>query len=164
MWHISNLNAVGTDTNCPVCGFEMGEPPADYNICPSCGTEFGVSDVNASIEQLRRAWIATGPVWWFTVESPPPNWNPLNQLEEFKRESANAIRPCEFAAPDAKMDVYARVAAECFGYPIATSEPQEAFFTPGLQVSSEELQLQEVPWKDFFVPALLGKNLAIGAE
>src|SRR6266446_4815425 len=49
------------ETTCPVCGYEMDDPPRDYNICPSCGTEFGLHDVNASISELRAAWLQTGP-------------------------------------------------------------------------------------------------------
>ncbi len=65
---------------CYVCGYEMDEPPSEYNICPSCGTEFGVNDANASVEELREAWIETGPKWWSDTDPKPPNWNPFEQL------------------------------------------------------------------------------------
>ena len=65
---------------CPVCGFEMDDPPKDYNICPSCGTEFGVHDHNASIVELRTAWIRSGPKWWSKTDPKPENWNPFTQL------------------------------------------------------------------------------------
>lgn len=65
---------------CPVCGFEMDDPPRDCNICPSCGTEFGVHDLNASILELRQAWIKTGPKWWSITEIQPGTWNPFSQL------------------------------------------------------------------------------------
>lgn len=65
---------------CLVCGYEMDDPPRDYNVCPSCGTEYGVNDVNASFEQLRQAWIATGPAWWSKTDLKPENWNPSRQL------------------------------------------------------------------------------------
>jgi predicted amidophosphoribosyltransferase len=42
---------------CPVCGYGMPDPPRDYNICPCCGTEFGHHDQNASIEDIRLAWL-----------------------------------------------------------------------------------------------------------
>ena len=67
---------------CPVCGYEMEAPPRDYRICPSCGTEFGVHDVNASIADLREAWIASGPRWWSNTDSQPLNWDPLTQMEK----------------------------------------------------------------------------------
>lgn len=68
---------------CPVCGYGMSEPACDYNICPSCGTEFGYHDVDASIEELRAAWIDTGPKWWSSTEPVPAAWNPLMQLAKF---------------------------------------------------------------------------------
>ncbi len=65
---------------CPVCGYEMGEPPSDYNICPSCGTEFGHHDINASLEELRLAWLRSGPRWWSSSEPQPKDWNPFSQI------------------------------------------------------------------------------------
>ncbi len=65
---------------CPVCGYEMEEPPKDYNICPSCGTEFGHHDVNSSISELRAAWIKGGLCWWSKTDPQPQNWNPYGQL------------------------------------------------------------------------------------
>lgn len=41
---------------CPVCGSQMSEGPADFNICSVCLTEFGYDDAGRSIEQLRREW------------------------------------------------------------------------------------------------------------
>ena len=63
---------------CPVCGYpELGEPPwtgnrASFEICPSCGTEFGYDDAAGGDEArrpsvynvLREAWIAEGMPWW----------------------------------------------------------------------------------------------------
>ena len=65
---------------CPVCGYGMHEPPANYNICPCCGTEFGIHDVNASIQELRAVWAHRGCKWWSHSEPEPPNWNPYQQL------------------------------------------------------------------------------------
>jgi hypothetical protein len=65
---------------CPVCGYELDDPPRDFNICPSCGTEFGLHDVNASILELRQAWIDAGPRWWSKTDPQPQNWNPFVQL------------------------------------------------------------------------------------
>ena len=65
---------------CPVCGYEMEDPPRDYNICPCCGTEFGNHDMNASVQGLRSAWLQTGPKWWSTVSPVPENWKPFEQL------------------------------------------------------------------------------------
>ncbi len=65
---------------CPVCGYGMQEPPENYNICPCCGTEFGVHDVNASIQDLRTSWLQGGCNWWSQSDSKPDNWNPYQQL------------------------------------------------------------------------------------
>jgi len=67
---------------CPVCGYEMEAPPKDYRICPSCGTEFGLHDANASIAELREAWMKTGPKWWSKTDPQPINWDPLTQMEK----------------------------------------------------------------------------------
>ena len=67
---------------CPVCGYGMEEPPEQYNICSSCGTEFGVHDVNASIEELRLAWLRTGPKWFSAVDPEPQDWSPYLQVRK----------------------------------------------------------------------------------
>ena len=72
---------------CPVCGYGMQEPPSDFNICPSCGTEFGNHDRNATIEELRQSWIRTGMKWWSTYDAEPENWNPERQLMGVFRNS-----------------------------------------------------------------------------
>lgn len=66
---------------CPVCGYEMQLPPQRYDICPSCGTEFGVHDENASIPELQMAWLRDGLKWWSQSDPIPENWNPFEQLE-----------------------------------------------------------------------------------
>ncbi len=73
---------------CRVCGYAMEEPPSDYNICPSCGTEYGVHDVNSSLLDLRKAWVGTGPRWWSTVDPEPANWNPFIQLANLSNQRA----------------------------------------------------------------------------
>lgn len=65
---------------CPVCGYGMQEPPENYNICPSCGTEFGIHDVNASILELRAVWLQNGCKWWSDSDPKPANWDPYGQL------------------------------------------------------------------------------------
>ena len=68
----------------------MEDPPRDYNICPSCGTEFGLHDVNASIEELRIAWLQRGPKWWSPVDCEPVDWDPLKQLQDAGLSSSSA--------------------------------------------------------------------------
>ena len=71
---------------CPVCGYKgLGEPPRDregnasFEICPSCGTEFGYDDATKSAAQLRREWLGRGAGWWSKAVKPPKNWNPVMQ-------------------------------------------------------------------------------------
>jgi hypothetical protein len=82
--------AAGPPFRCPVCGYPgLDEPPrsaesgASYEICPSCGFEFGVTDDDRGIsyEQWRREWIASGMTWW-SRRPPPPGWDPRAQLRE----------------------------------------------------------------------------------
>src|SRR2546428_1117908 len=64
---------------CPVCMFaELPYPPADYHICPCCGTEFGNDDERFSHDQLRDMWVA-GKARWFFGRA-PEGWNPWFQL------------------------------------------------------------------------------------
>ena len=65
---------------CPVCGFEMEDPPANFNICPCCGTEFGLHDQNASLLELRQNWIAGGLRWWSNTDAVPEDFDPYRQL------------------------------------------------------------------------------------
>jgi hypothetical protein len=68
--------------NCPVCAFNgLDEPPEDFTICPSCGTEFDYHDLIRGHDELRSAWIATGPKWHSTLIPAPPEWNGLAQLK-----------------------------------------------------------------------------------
>jgi hypothetical protein len=64
---------------CPVCFYpDLPYPPADYNICPCCGTEFGSDDAHLTHRQLRRAWVAGGAHWFFGRAA--EGWNPWFQL------------------------------------------------------------------------------------
>ena len=66
---------------CPVCGFdELPAPPTDFEICSSCGTEFGLDDYERTHEQLRLEWIVRGAKWWSRSVPPPPNWDAARQL------------------------------------------------------------------------------------
>lgn len=85
--------AAGATFQCPVCGYPgLEERPyteesgASYEICPSCGYEFGVTDTDRGIsyEQRRREWIQGGMRWW--SRSPrPPGWDPRAQLASLGR-------------------------------------------------------------------------------
>jgi hypothetical protein len=76
----SEVLAMVTERLCTVCGYEMEDGPRDYNICPSCGTEFGIHDVNSSIENLRDLWLKSGPRWHSTIVDQPAKWDPFEQF------------------------------------------------------------------------------------
>src|ERR1700739_159986 len=73
---------------CVVCGYSgLSEPPYDqkgcasFEICPSCGTEFGYDDANRSHEELRAAWLAAGAPWRSKAIRPRPDWDAEEQLQ-----------------------------------------------------------------------------------
>ncbi len=75
---------------CPVCGFpDLFEPPrslrtggGSYEICPSCGFEFGISDddLGYSYEVWRQEWIGRGMHWSSVARGRPDGWDPVRQL------------------------------------------------------------------------------------
>jgi hypothetical protein len=74
---------------CPVCGFGGLHQPArnekgggSFEICPSCGTEFGYHDTTRSDEELRHAWVQAGARWHSRSRPPPPDWDPYRQLRQ----------------------------------------------------------------------------------
>lgn len=79
---------------CFVCGYPLlnDEPRAkdgggSYEICPSCGFQFGVSDDDEgfTIEEWRARWIAGGMRWQGIGLSAPVGWDPREQLRRFGR-------------------------------------------------------------------------------
>ena len=80
-----------THNLCPVCGYQMEEPPEHFNICPSCGTEFGVHDQNSSPAELRNSWIRSGLQWWSNTEPKPMGWNPFVQLANLGLSSGPVV-------------------------------------------------------------------------
>ena len=88
---------------CPVCGYpELQYPPADYHICASCGTEFGVDDFDFSHEELRCRWRESGMPWFSRVVAQPPGWDPIAQLA-----SLSPVRMNRSADPGSAMYVTA---------------------------------------------------------
>lgn len=76
---------------CPVCGYSGLDEPAyspktglgSYQICPSCGYEYGVTDEDSGIshDEWRKRWVEAGMPWRDEgVSEPPPNWDPRAQL------------------------------------------------------------------------------------
>ena len=82
---------------CPVCGFDqLDDPPVDedgdglFEICPSCGFQFGVSDDDKGFtyESWRARWVAMGMPWDSEgIEPPPEGWDPKRQLEKLLGDS-----------------------------------------------------------------------------
>ena len=73
---------------CPVCGYDgLREQPRDntgspsFEICPSCGTEYGYHDATRSHAELRREWLQAGAPWRHPETPPPPGWDPREQLK-----------------------------------------------------------------------------------
>jgi rubredoxin len=85
---------------CPICGFVgFDEPPWDesgspsYDICPSCGVEFGYDDFRQDDtgrqqrwRELRQEWITRGMNWTSTVHPQPQGWNAKEQLRGIEIE------------------------------------------------------------------------------
>lgn len=66
--------------NCPVCGYPNLRNAQDFEICPSCGTEFGYHDHRTSHAELRNAWVRNGMQWSSRYTQKPKDWSPYWQL------------------------------------------------------------------------------------
>jgi hypothetical protein len=84
---------------CPVCGYFLEFPPSDFNICPSCGTEFGYSDSGHSYDELRWNWFRHGAAWSSTVDKRPKGWDPLFQLLNLGHPASDSIQITEAGIP-----------------------------------------------------------------
>lgn len=83
---------------CPACGYDgLDEPPrslvtggGSYEICPSCGFEFGVTDddLGCSYDTWRARWIERGTPWESAAIRPAPDgWDPTEQLRALDEAS-----------------------------------------------------------------------------
>jgi len=70
----------------PVCDYpKLSEPPrsefggGSFEICPSCGFQFGVNDDDEGIsyETWRRRWEAAGMPWSSVALKQPSFWKPV---------------------------------------------------------------------------------------
>lgn len=75
---------------CPACGYPcLTRPPrsqsggGSYEICLSCGFEYGVTDDDEgySYSTWRAKWVGNGMPWQSVGHEAPPNWNPQQQLD-----------------------------------------------------------------------------------
>ncbi|MFN0130449.1 MAG: hypothetical protein ACKV19_27620 [Verrucomicrobiales bacterium] len=71
---------------CPVCDYpKLSEPPrsefggGSFEICPSCGFQFGVNDDDEGIsyETWRRRWEAAGMPWTSVALKKLDSWHPV---------------------------------------------------------------------------------------
>jgi hypothetical protein len=83
------------ENTCPVCGYQhLDEPAWDQGsasdeICPSCGTQFGLDDAAGGFldrrewvhRQLRERWQVDGCTWSSTRPI-PRDWDPLRQVSD----------------------------------------------------------------------------------
>lgn len=82
---------------CPVCFYgKMSDAPANYNICPCCGTEFGADDELFTHAELRETWMSEGSKWFLYQQ--PPFWNPWKQLAEAGIALPYTVSPLSFVA------------------------------------------------------------------
>jgi hypothetical protein len=66
---------------------------ASYEICPSCGIQFGYRDEAGGDADAREAiyrhwrtkWIETGMVWDKGRTKPPRDWDPMDQLRNVEK-------------------------------------------------------------------------------
>jgi transcription elongation factor Elf1 len=74
--------------SCPVCGFpNLTEAPrtrtggGSFEICPSCGFQFGVSDDDRGFTYTAwlEKWRAEG-MKWSSKQKPPRDWDPIRQI------------------------------------------------------------------------------------
>ena len=75
-----------------------------FEICPSCGFQFGVSDDDRGItyEQWREQWRARG-MPWSSSNPPPKGWDPARQLAELGKVSGTPDRaPSAASASEGK--------------------------------------------------------------
>jgi hypothetical protein len=92
---------------CPVCEYpHLSEPPrsefggGSFEICPSCGFQFGVNDDDEGIsyETWRRRWEAAGMPWSSVALKPPAAWKPV--ARHVAPGGAALRRPSPVAAAD----------------------------------------------------------------
>lgn len=115
---------------CPVCDYpKLSEPPrsefggGSFEICPSCGFQFGVNDDDEGIsyETWRRRWEAAGMPWNSAALKQPATWKPV--AKHVAPGGAALRRPGESAAQAQTRDDAEETAA---AKPAAKSEAKPA--------------------------------------
>ena len=101
-----------TGYTCLVCDYPyLSEPPrseiggGSFEICPSCGFQFGVNDDDEGIsyETWRKRWEADGMKWQSFNIKQPANWHPVAKGPSIGVRGAVVIaRAPESAKPAAR--------------------------------------------------------------
>jgi len=98
--------------SCPVCGYpKLQELPrsasggGSYEICPSCGFQFGVDDDDKGIsyEQAREKWIAGGMLWHSKGMPAPKDWKPSGKAKMSPNPAPPPKKKAKVAKKKAKM-------------------------------------------------------------
>lgn len=89
------MNSIARPTHtCPVCGYpHLAQAPrsasggGSYEICPSCGYQFGVDDDDRQITPAdhRARWVEKGMAWFSRGIPAPKNWRPQDHLDALLR-------------------------------------------------------------------------------
>lgn len=86
-----------TTHSCPVCGYtKLQEAPrskssgGSFEICPSCGFQFGVSDDDDGIsyEEWREDWVERGLEWSSKGIKQPKGWDAQAALAKVLKKKA----------------------------------------------------------------------------
>jgi len=118
---------------CPVCDYpKLSEPPrsefggGSFEICPSCGFQFGVNDDDEGIsyETWRRRWEAAGMPWNSLALKQPAFWKPV--AKHVAPGGAALRRPGETAAQAQTRDDAEETAARIPEKPAASTDAPTA--------------------------------------
>src|SRR4051812_34775421 len=103
---------------CPVCGYpKLQEAPrsksggGSYEICPSCGFQFGVDDDDKGItfDQARERWIEGGMRWHSKGMPAPKDWKPQQKGKAVARKKSPGTKK---PAPAKKIKKVAKATAK----------------------------------------------------
>lgn len=104
----------------------MRLPPADFHICPSCGTEFGYDDAGRTHTELRAVWLRGGAHWWSPVDRAPAGWDPYMQISNIAE--LRSIWEIPYSVLQAAVDL--RQIAPPHVYPsVQSAAPRESIVT-----------------------------------
>ncbi len=86
--YASQVRNDGIPHCCPVCNYSglsedvvCSDGMPSFEICPSCGFQFGVDDANGiTYEAWREAWVKGGMKWWYDSMCQPPNRDTFKPL------------------------------------------------------------------------------------